>query len=221
MVVNVPYNGSLHQFSAVLQTELVANVLAVGLNRVHTEVEPTRDLVRSIALPNELEDFEFPIAEVADFHGPAGIRANGTHVQALPERFAEVVETGGDGPNGLNEVRRSLLFAEVPPSADEQCGFTAYTLGVSAEDQHLRSRAPRQRPPDQINTVAFFEPDIDQDDIRLNGLHEFQRTRGAVDFAAYRYARFATDPRNYPVSHQRMIFDDHYPDGSRGVLVAS
>jgi len=63
IAIEHPLHGAPGQFRAVLQIELLFDLLAVGLDRLPAEFQPAGDLKRGESLPDHLEDLQLAVGK--------------------------------------------------------------------------------------------------------------------------------------------------------------
>ena len=145
----------LHQFGAVLQVQLVLDVLAVGFDGADTEAKLLGDLPRTAPFADETEDFEFAVGQIinggaARLHAPAYelVQHAALHFVAQ-ENFP-----GNDVADGDENFLQRLLFHDVAEAAGAQGPFGVKRLVVHREHEQREIRPAGLDVLDQLQAVA-------------------------------------------------------------------
>src|ERR1035441_5728971 len=113
-----PTEGVLEQARPGLELELLADVAAVGLDRLCTQAQPFADFMGSQALAHQAKDFKLPVGQLVEQGAvrPPAAGSEDIHDSA-GHAFAEVILAPEDLADGLDQLLAAFVLHDVAARA--------------------------------------------------------------------------------------------------------
>lgn len=168
-------DGVLGELGGAFEVELFFDVGFVSFDCFHAEVEAFGDLARGEAVADEVEDFQFAIAEVIKRGERAFLAAaNEAHHRLFGDTWAEVDLTAEDATDGGDDFfgRRHFHDVTVGTGADGAHGVEVFIM--HGKHEHFELGKMDAQVFQDFDAVGFGEGDVENDDVGLEFGNLFQ-----------------------------------------------
>src|ERR1700730_13149774 len=158
-VLDMPLHCALDELRSVVQIKLGANVLAMGVDGVHTDVQLLSTLPRALASADQLENLQLTISQC---FGPAvrHLAANRLRDEALSHGDAQISLASKHRAKRFHHLALQLLFVDVAQGTCTQGTLGKEGFVVSADHEHPGVHACGDNSLDQVDAVSVPESDI-------------------------------------------------------------
>src|ERR1700722_2968292 len=210
----VPADCLAQKLGGVGELKLLLDAGAIGLHRFDADIQRLCDAPSLVALAEQAEDLQFPVAQLLDRRMQAReISLREAFGEDRMHSWTEIELSGQDIANSRRDAARRFAFHDVAPRAGAEGAFGIEALVMHREDDDGDGGKFRLETLDERQSGAFGQRKIDDGNVGLRGPNPLKCLFGTRRLSADLQIRELIEQCRQPFAHQRMIVNQkHFRD---------